>query len=130
MNPLGKKADRCRQVLSAQQITMEGPGTILRDVETILEFIGPGGLKTKSQQGNLPAAVLPELNARLAQPIESNLQRPLLRDYPNIAGYMCCCGPWIWRGRLDHGRGTAHALGRSRRLGAHGGFQCGREAGP
>ena len=74
---------------------MEGPGTILRDVETILEFIGPGGLKTKSQQGNLSSAVLPELNAR-----------------------------------LDQGRGTAPALGRSRRLGAHGGFQRGREAGP
>jgi hypothetical protein len=86
MNPLAKVADRCRQILSQQQITMDGPGTILRDIETLIEFIGPGGLETKSKQGNLPAAALPALNARLSQPIEMKLTRPLLRDYPNIAG--------------------------------------------
>jgi len=36
--------------------------------------------------GNLPAAVLPALNARLNHPLELQLKRPLLRDYPNIAG--------------------------------------------
>jgi hypothetical protein len=86
MNPLAKGADRCRQLLSEQQITVDGPGTMLRDIGTLLEFIGPDGLKTKSLQGNLPAAALPALNARLSQPIDMTLTRPLLRDYPNIAG--------------------------------------------
>jgi hypothetical protein len=86
MNSLAKEADRCRQVLSEQQITMDGPGTILRDIEMMIEFIGPGGLKTSSKRGNLPAVALPELNTRLAHPIKLVLQRPLLQDYPNIAG--------------------------------------------
>lgn len=59
---------------------------MLRDVEMLIDFIGERGLQTKSRQGNLPAAVLPGLNARLARPIEVRLKRPLLRDYPNIAG--------------------------------------------
>ena len=52
----------------------------------MIEFIGPAGIRTASHQGNLPAAVLPELNARLNHPLELSLKRPLLRDYPNIAG--------------------------------------------
>jgi hypothetical protein len=59
MNPLERVARRCRQLLSEQQITVDGPGTMLRDIGTLLEFIGPDGLKTKSLQGNLPAAALP-----------------------------------------------------------------------
>jgi hypothetical protein len=62
MNPLSKVADSCRQTLSDQQITAAGPGTILRDIETLMEFIGPGGLETKSKQGNLPAATAGHLN--------------------------------------------------------------------
>jgi len=79
-------AERCRQLLSQQQITAAGPGSILGDVQAMLDFIGTDGLETKSKQGNLPAAVLPELNRRLSQPIELSLNRPLLKDYPNLAG--------------------------------------------
>lgn len=86
MNPLAKVADPCRQLLTEQQIFTSGPGTILSDTQTVIEFIGTGGLLTKSKQGNLPSAVLPALNARLSQPIELSLNRPLLRDFPNIAG--------------------------------------------
>ena len=86
MNPLTKAADQCRQILSDQQITTGDPGTILGDIETLIEFIGTVGLETKSKQGNLPAAALPTLNDRLAHPIDVNLNRPLLRDYPNLAG--------------------------------------------
>lgn len=86
MNPLAKSSDASRQFLRDQCISADGPGTILRDVETLIEFIGEAGLVTKSKQGNLPSETLAELNTRLAAPIENYLKRPLLRDYPNIGG--------------------------------------------
>ncbi|MSU48353.1 MAG: hypothetical protein EXS37_04545 [Opitutus sp.] len=86
MNPLAKMADTCRQILTEQTISAGGPGTILRDVETLIDFIGERGLTSKARTGNLSAEELPELNARLAGPITLGLKRPLLRDYPNIAG--------------------------------------------
>ncbi len=86
MNSLTKSSDASRQFLREQNISADGPGTILRDVETLIEFIGEAGLVTKSKQGNLPSETLAELNTRLAAPIENCLKRPLLRDYPNIGG--------------------------------------------
>jgi cytochrome P450 len=73
-------------LLTNQQITPAGPGTILRNVQTMLDFIGTTALHSKSRRGNLPIEVLPELNARLSHPIRPALSRPLLEDYPNIAG--------------------------------------------
>ncbi len=52
----------------------------------LASFIGERKLVTKSRQGNLPTEVLAELNARLTPPVELDQTRPLLRDYPNIAG--------------------------------------------
>ena len=86
MNPLAKTADASRQLLHDQRISADSPGTILRDVEALIDFIGEAGLVTKSKQGNLPSETLAELNTRLAAPIENYLKRPLLRNYPNIAG--------------------------------------------
>jgi len=51
--------------VSAQPISADGPGTILRDIETLIEFIGERGVATKSKQGNLPAAALPAISGRL-----------------------------------------------------------------
>ncbi len=85
MTSLEKIAARL-PALTAQHICADGPGTILRDIETLIDFIGERGLPTKSKQGNLPAAAMPEINARLAAPIDVRLNRPLLRHYPNIAG--------------------------------------------
>ena len=79
-------SERDRQVLSAQQITPASPGSILGDIQVLLDFIGSAGLSTKSDEGNLPSAVLPELNARLSQPIEVGFQRLVMRRLPNIAG--------------------------------------------
>jgi hypothetical protein len=72
--------------LAQETISMDSPGTILGDIQTLIHLIGPEGIPTKSKQGNLPAVALPEINRRLSNPIELNLRRPLLRDYPNIAG--------------------------------------------
>jgi hypothetical protein len=83
---LDKTAARCQQTLTEQHAAGTMPGTILSDIQVLIDFIGVKGLATSSKHGNLPAAVLPELNRRLSQPIELKLQRVLLKDYPNIGG--------------------------------------------
>ena len=62
------------------------PGSILADVQTLIDFVGVKGLATGSKNSNLPAGVLPQLNCLLSQPVELNLKRGLLKDYPNIGG--------------------------------------------
>jgi hypothetical protein len=79
-------ADQCQRRLTEQQITLGNPGTILRDVDTLLEFVGPSGIVTKGRNASLPSERLPELNLKSSHPIELVLKRALLRDYPNLAG--------------------------------------------
>jgi hypothetical protein len=79
-------ADQCRRRLTEQRIALGSPGTILRDVDTMLEFVGSSGIVTKSRNASLPAERLPELNLKASHPIELGLKRALLRDYPNLAG--------------------------------------------
>ncbi len=86
INPMAKAAERCRQLLTETQVSAGGLGSILSDLQTLIEFIGTRAITTGSNRGNLPTAVLPELNALLSQPIQLELKRPLLKDYPNIAG--------------------------------------------
>ncbi len=78
--------DECKGRLTGQQIVPGNPGTILKDVDTMLEFVGPKGVVSKSRNGSLPSECLSDLNARTGHPIELALNRPLLRDYPNLAG--------------------------------------------
>jgi len=82
---LKEKIRLSRSVLEARTITDDGPGTILRDVEIVLEAIG-GGVQVGGKSANLPPAMLPHLNERMAHPIELKMQRALLKDYPNVAG--------------------------------------------
>src|SRR4051812_40548435 len=86
MSVLTQATDACRETLTQQRISPGEPGSILTDVHAMLDVIGIKGLPTKSKQGNLPVALLPELNARLSQPLELHLNRAALRDYPNLAG--------------------------------------------
>lgn len=86
MNPLSKVSDACRKLLTSQHISLDGPGTILKDVQVMLEMIGTRGLRSKSRNGNLPMEVLPELNRRMCDPITLALGRPTMKDYPNLAG--------------------------------------------
>ena len=80
-----EKAQRCRPLLESQKITLDGPGTILKDVEVLLSVIGPG-VVTGGKNSNLPPVMLPYLNERMSGPLELRLKRALLKDYPNIAG--------------------------------------------
>lgn len=58
MYNLGKIAARSEPALRAQRISSDGPGTILHEIETLIDFIGESGLPTGSKQGNLPAAAV------------------------------------------------------------------------
>jgi hypothetical protein len=79
-------ADQCQRRLGGQQISPGDPGTILKDVNALMECVGPGGIVTQSRNASLPAELLPQLNAKACHPIQLSLKRALLRDYPNLAG--------------------------------------------
>ncbi len=83
---LQKSAGEYQRRLGAQQIVPGNPGTILRDIDVLLDFVGRDGIVTKSRNSTFPAERLPALNAAVGHPIELALTRPLLRDYPNLAG--------------------------------------------
>ena len=81
-----QKADQSQRILAEQPITPEGPGTILKDVDSFLQFVGTDGIVTQSRNGTIPISRLMELNQRSCHPIQLHLKRPLLRDFPNLAG--------------------------------------------
>jgi hypothetical protein len=76
----------CRRRLTEQQIVAGNPGTILNDVSTFLQFVGPAGIASQSRNASLPFECLPELNRKMSHTVVLALKRPLLRDYPNLAG--------------------------------------------
>ena len=85
-NEVFKSATQSKQILSGQKITADGPGTILRDVQTMIGLFESGFISRTSAKGGMPSSLLAEINARLSGPLQLGLSRALLRDYPNIAG--------------------------------------------
>jgi len=79
-------AAECRQRLAGTQIMYGDPGTILHDVRVMLEAVGPEGMATQTNSGCVPSDRLAGLNPKVGHPLELPLKRPLLRDYPNLAG--------------------------------------------
>ncbi|MHC1728917.1 MAG: plasmid pRiA4b ORF-3 family protein [Syntrophobacteraceae bacterium] len=74
-----------KQVLREIIIDESGPGTILRDFDTLLNFLLEGDLPiTVTHQ--LPIRVLPEINARLTHPLQQGLRRPQQKSYPLVNG--------------------------------------------
>jgi len=73
-----------RQILTAQKIDDHGPGTILRDFDTLLEVVGVRGIAVTAQNYLLPLSALVPLNARMTHPIELGLKRPQQRSFPHL----------------------------------------------
>lgn len=73
------------RVLRDTQIDEAQPGSILRDFQVLLDFVGDG-LPSAGKHHLLPMRRLTELNARLSRPIELRLKRPQQRSYPYIQG--------------------------------------------
>jgi hypothetical protein len=77
---------KVKEWLQQQTITEESPGRIFKDWSTFLDFIGSDGVEVTGKNDYFPMKLLPEINARLSQPIEIDLQRPQQKSYPYIHG--------------------------------------------
>lgn len=83
LKPLTPAQER---VLREQPITATEPGTILHDFAAFLDFIAAGPVVTTGKNHLLPMASLTALNARMGQPIEVRLKRPIQKSYPHLNG--------------------------------------------
>src|SRR5262249_39791195 len=83
---MSKAATLTTDVLKETRIDESGPGTILRDFQTILDFVGTGGLQTGGKNHRLPLASLANLDERLSHPLRPALSRPQQLSYPHING--------------------------------------------
>jgi hypothetical protein len=69
-----------------QSITKTTPGTILQDFQTLLDFIGQEGIAVGGKRNLIPLKSLAQINQQLAEPIQTDLQRPQQKSYPTING--------------------------------------------
>lgn len=75
------------KVLYNHFITPDQPGTILRDFGTLLRFIRDAQpLKVTASSSLLPLKLMPQLNERMANPLELDFKRPQHKSFPNILG--------------------------------------------
>lgn len=72
-------------VLRQTKIGERSPGPLLKNIDTLIDFIGTG-LKTTSAYFALPQGVLPELNEAMTDPLPHDLKRPQLRSFPTLMG--------------------------------------------
>lgn len=72
--------------LGSQVIDESGPGTVLRDFEILLEFVGLEGVRSTGKYHLLPLNRLFELDERLTHPLRPRLQRPKQQSFPHING--------------------------------------------
>jgi hypothetical protein len=83
MPPLSKEAIA---LLKKQKIDETEPGTLLKDFQTLLDFIGEKGIAVSGKQNLLSLKYLGEINQRLSEPIQTDLKRPQQKSYPPING--------------------------------------------
>ena len=74
------------EILHNQVVDENGPGTILRDFETVLGFVGPEGIRATPRHGFFPTKLLRQLNSQMTHPIRIDLKRPRQKSYPYING--------------------------------------------
>jgi len=76
---------RHKRLLQKTVIDENVPGTVLRDFEAFLTFVQERELPLTGMH-QLPRRTLPEINTRLARPLQIGLTRPLQKSYPHIHG--------------------------------------------
>lgn len=74
------------RALREQRITETEPGTIVRDFNTLLDFIASHNVAAVGKNQLLPMDALSPLNSLMARPIEIRLKRPMQKSYPNLQG--------------------------------------------
>ena len=70
-----------QQILCTQAIDVGEPGTVLRDFETLLAFIGDNTPTVSPKHHLLPMGSLAPLNTQMTRPIQLGLKRPQQRAY-------------------------------------------------
>jgi Plasmid pRiA4b ORF-3-like protein len=73
-------------LLTQTVITETSHGTILKDFQTLLNFIGQKGIVVSTNNHSLPMKSLGELNQLLSEPVAIDLKRPVQKSYPPIDG--------------------------------------------
>ncbi len=73
------------RVLRNLTIDASGPGTVLHDFDAFLDFVKDQELPVTPMH-QLRRRFLPEINARMARPLQLGLKRPLQKSYPHIHG--------------------------------------------
>ena len=79
-------SDATKQILYDQVIDDDCPGTILRDFETLLEFVGEAGLQTTGKYYFLRQSKLDQLNSLMSHPVVHQLKRAQQRSFPHLHG--------------------------------------------
>ncbi|MEM7131103.1 MAG: hypothetical protein AAF702_32575 [Chloroflexota bacterium] len=77
-------SDAKKEMLHNTTISQEGPGTILTDFQTFLDFVAEG--MPLSAKHYMPTKVLDALNQRMAIPYKHKLRRALQKSYPYLNG--------------------------------------------
>ena len=80
-----KLTPRHERLLRKLTIDEDGPGTILHDFSAFLAFIEEREMSVTPMH-QLRRRMLPEINERLARPIQMGLKKPLQKSYPHIHG--------------------------------------------
>lgn len=75
-----------QKALTTQVITEENPGFILKDFQTLIDFVRGKNLQLSGINNSLPMSSLGSINSKLQQPIEVSLKRAQQKSYPNING--------------------------------------------
>jgi len=73
-------------LLRNQEITRNAPGTILRDVDTMLDLVGEDGLRVSESRGAIYTKRLSEINDQLSHSLEVDYKRLTQKAFPTIAG--------------------------------------------
>lgn len=74
------------EILKKQQFGGTKPGTLLKDFNSLLEFIGETGIAVSEKNQLFAQNTLAELNRLLTHPLDVKLKRPIQKSFPYING--------------------------------------------
>jgi len=75
-----------KHILKQIEINENGPGTILKDFNCLLDYIKSNKIEATKSNSHFSMKHLIPLNEKLSIPIKIGLNRPLQKSFPNIGG--------------------------------------------
>ncbi len=72
------------ELLKKQQFSDTQPGTLLKDFNSLLAFIGDQGIAVSEKSQLFAMNTLPALNQLLTHPLDVKLKRPLQKSFPHL----------------------------------------------